>query len=348
MKDQFSYRDAGVDIDAANEAKQRIKSLARDTFTPNVLTEIGSFGGMFRADFSGMREPVLVSSADGVGTKLRAAFMTGVHNTVGYDLVCHCVNDILVQGARPLFFLDYIASGKLVPETIASVIEGLARGCKEAGCVLIGGETAEMPGFYADGEYDVAGFIVGVVDRAGIIDGSRIRPGDVLIGLPSVGLHTNGYSLARKLLFEVAGYQPDSYIEELGCTAAQELLKPHRGYLRALEGLLESGKIKGLAHITGGGLLENVPRILPEDTAVEIASGSWPVLTVFKLLAQIGNVSEREMFRTFNMGIGMVVVAGANDADAVRSHFDELREAHYDIGKVVEGSRSVSIVNRDA
>jgi phosphoribosylformylglycinamidine cyclo-ligase len=348
MKDQFSYRDAGVDIDAANEAKQRIKRLARDTFTPNVLTEIGSFGGMFRADFSGMHEPVLVSSADGVGTKLRAAFMTGVHSTVGYDLVCHCVNDILVQGARPLFFLDYIASGKLVPETIASVIEGLARGCKEAGCVLIGGETAEMPGFYADGEYDVAGFIVGVVDRAGIIDGSRIRPGDVLIGLPSVGLHTNGYSLARKLFFEVAGYQPDSYIEELGCTVAQELLKPHRGYLRALEGLLEPGKIKGLAHITGGGLLENVPRILPEDTAVEIASGSWPVLPVFKLLAQIGNVSEREMFRTFNMGIGMVVVAGADDADAVRSHFDELREAHYDIGKVVEGSRSVSIVKGDA
>jgi phosphoribosylformylglycinamidine cyclo-ligase len=243
MKERFSYRDAGVDIDAANDAKERIKRLARDTFTPNVMTEIGSFGGMFRADFSRMKEPVLVSSADGVGTKLRVAFMTGVHNTVGYDLVCHCVNDILVQGARPLFFLDYIAAGKLVPDTVASVIEGLARGCKEAGCALIGGETAEMPGFYADGEYDVAGFIVGVVDRPHIIDGSRILTGDVVIGLPSVGLHTNGYSLARKLFFEVAGYAPGTRIEALSCTAGEELLKPHRSYLGALEGLLESGLV---------------------------------------------------------------------------------------------------------
>ena len=227
MKQQLSYRDAGVDIDAANAAKERIKRLARETFTPNVISEIGSFGGMFRADFSRMTEPVLVSSADGIGTKLRVAFMTGIHNTVGYDLVCHCVNDILVQGARSLFFLDYIATGRLVPETVASVIEGLARGCKEAGCALIGGETAEMPGFYADGEYDVAGFIVGVVDRDKIIDGSRIRPGDVLIGLPSAGLHTNGYSLARKLFFEAAGYSHDTFVDQLGCTVGQELLKPH-------------------------------------------------------------------------------------------------------------------------
>src|SRR5215208_3865438 len=255
MKDQFSYRDAGVDIDAANDAVERIKRLARSTFTPDVMTEIGSFGGMFRADFKGVSEPVLVSSADGVGTKLRVAFMTGIHNTVGYDLVCHCINDILVQGARPLFFLDYIAAGRLVPETIASVIEGLARGCREAGCALIGGETAEMPGFYADGEYDIAGFIVGVVDRARVIDGSRIEAGDSLIGLPSVGLHTNGYSLARKLFFEVAGFAPDTYLDELGCTAGQELLKPHRSYLTALDRLLDTGAIKGLAHITGGGLL---------------------------------------------------------------------------------------------
>jgi len=257
MKEEISYKDAGVDIDAANDAKERIKRLARSTFTPNVLTEIGSFGGMFRADFGRMREPVLVSSADGVGTKLRVAFMTGIHNTVGYDLVGHCINDILVQGARPLFFLDYIAAGRLVPDTIAGVIEGLARGCREAGCVLIGGETAEMPGFYAEGEYDVAGFIVGVVDREKIIDGTRIAPGDKLIAIPSVGLHTNGYSLARKLLFEVAGYEPGTYAEELGCTVAEELLKPHRSYLRAVDGLLDSGIIKGLVHITGGGLLEN-------------------------------------------------------------------------------------------
>lgn len=347
MSKQISYRDAGVDIDAANEAKQRIKRLARETFTPNVLTEIGSFGGMFRADFSRMKEPVLVSSADGVGTKLRVAFMTGIHNTVGYDLVCHCVNDILVQGARPLFFLDYIAAGKLVPDTVASVIEGLARGCKEAGCALIGGETAEMPGFYSEGEYDVAGFIVGVVDRAQVIDGARIAPGDVLVGLPSVGLHTNGYSLARKLFFDVAGHKPDSYIDELGCTVAQELLKPHSSYLGTLEGLLESGLIKGLAHITGGGLLENIPRILPEGAAAEIRAGSWPVLPVFDLLAKVGNVSEQEMYRTFNMGIGMVVVTRGEDAGRVRAHFDELGEASYDIGRVVEGSRSVTM-KRDA
>jgi len=344
MGEQFSYRDAGVDIDAANDAKDRIKRLARGTFTPNVMTEIGSFGGMFRADFAQMKEPVLVSSADGVGTKLRVAFMTGIHNTVGYDLVCHCVNDILVQGARPLFFLDYIAAGKLVPETVASVIKGLARGCKEAGCALIGGETAEMPGFYADGDYDVAGFIVGVVDRANIIDGSRITPGDVLIGLPSVGLHTNGYSLARRLFFEVAGHKADTRVDELGCTTSEELLKPHRSYLGALGGLLESGVIKGLAHITGGGLVENIPRILPEGTAAEITAGSWPVLPVFNLLAGIGNVPEKEMYRTFNMGVGMVVVASADQAALVREHLDAQGEAHYDIGRIVEGSRLASIV----
>ncbi|HWN98208.1 MAG TPA: phosphoribosylformylglycinamidine cyclo-ligase [Blastocatellia bacterium] len=345
MKRQFSYRDAGVDIDSANQAKERIKQLARSTFTRNVMTEIGSFGGMFRADFGSMSEPVLVSSADGVGTKLRVAFMTGIHNTVGYDLVCHCVNDILVQGARPLFFMDYIAAGKLVPDTIASVIEGLARGCQEADCALIGGETAEMPGFYSDGEYDVAGFIVGVVDRENIIDGSRIEPCDLLIGLPSVGLHTNGYSLARKLLFEVAAYLPDTRIDQLGCSAAEELLKPHRSYLAALEGLLDSDAIKGLAHITGGGLLENVPRILPEGTAAEIRRGSWPMLRVFELLGDLGAVPEQEMYRTFNMGIGMVIVASPDEARRVREHLDARAELHYDIGRIVEGQKSVSIVD---
>lgn len=340
---EFSYRDAGVDIDAANQAKDRIKRLARATFTPNVMTEIGSFGGMFRADFSQMKEPVLVSSADGVGTKLRVAFMTGTHNTVGYDLVCHCVNDILVQGARPLFFLDYIAAGKLVPDTVASVIEGLARGCKEAGCALIGGETAEMPGFYADGEYDVAGFIVGAVDRPNIIDGTRITPGDVLIGLPSVGLHTNGYSLARKLFFEVAGYSVNTPVDELGCTASEELLKPHRTYLAAIEGLLETGVIKGLAHITGGGLLENIPRILPVGTAAAINAGSWPVLPVFNLLAKIGRLPDSEMYRTFNMGIGMIVVASGDEAGVVRAHLDAKGDAYYEIGRIIEGDRSVSV-----
>jgi phosphoribosylformylglycinamidine cyclo-ligase len=298
---------------------------------------------MFRPDFAGMKQPVLVSSADGVGTKLRVAFMTGIHNTVGYDLVCHCVNDILVQGARPMFFLDYIAAGRLVPETIASVVEGLARGCREARCVLIGGETAEMPGFYGEGEYDIAGFIVGLVDRDKIIDGSLIEAGDVVMGLPSVGLHTNGYSLARKLFFEVAGYKTDTHVDELGSTAAEELLKPHRSYLAALDGLLDSGAIKGLAHITGGGLLENIPRILPRGCAVLIDRDSWPVLPVFRLLEKIGSVGEPEMHRAFNMGIGMVIIASPRDAERVRSHLDAIGEPHYDIGRVIEGAQTVSM-----
>jgi phosphoribosylformylglycinamidine cyclo-ligase len=343
MKESVSYRDAGVDIDAANDATARIRRLARATFTPGVMTDIGSFGGMFKANFASLREPVLVSSADGVGTKLRIAFLTGIHNTVGYDLVCHCVNDILVQGARPLFFLDYIASGKLVPETVEQVIEGLARGCKESRCALIGGETAEMPGFYAEGEYDIAGFIVGVVDAPNIINGSRIEAGDLLVGLPSVGLHTNGYSLARKLFFDVAGYAVGTYIEELGCTAGEELLKPHRSYLGALDGLLESGIIKGLAHITGGGLLENLPRILPEEVGVEIKRASWPVLPVFNLLAKIGNVADQELYRAFNMGIGMVVVVAAADRDRLLAYLDERGENHYDIGRIVKGNRTVTI-----
>ena len=343
MKNTINYRDAGVNIDTANEAVNRIKRLAASTFTPRVLSEIGSFGGMFRADFGEMSEAVLVASADGVGTKLRAAFMTGIHSTVGYDLVCHCVNDILVQGARPLFFLDYVAAGKLDADVIAAVVEGLARGCREAGCALLGGETAEMPGFYTDGEYDIAGFIVGVVDRQKIIDGKRITPGDVLLGLPAVGLHTNGYSLARKLFFEVAGYETGTYVEELGCTVGEELLKPHRSYLGGLGGLLPGGAIKGLAHITGGGLLENIPRILPEGCAVEITSGTWPILPVYRALQALGNVADGEMYRTFNMGIGMVIVVTPADAGRVRAHLDALGEAHYTIGQVVAGKRAVTV-----
>jgi phosphoribosylformylglycinamidine cyclo-ligase len=346
MTNNISYKDAGVDIDSANAAKERIKQLARSTFTPNVMTEIGSFGGMYRADFGAMREPILVSSADGVGTKLRVAFLTGIHNTVGFDLVGHCVNDILVQGARPLFFMDYIAASRLVPETIAQVVEGIARGCREAHCALIGGETAEMPGFYGEGEYDVAGFIVGIVDRPAVIDGSAIKPGDSIIGLPSVGLHTNGYSLARKLLFEVAGYRVDSMIEELGATAAGELLKPHPSYLCALDGLLGRGIIKGLAHITGGGLLENIPRILPAGTAARINAGSWPVLPVFNLLQRIGAVPDREMYRTFNMGIGMVVIVDPVHEDQVASHLESVGEAFYRIGRIGEGDRTVAIIGQ--
>jgi len=342
-QNSISYSDAGVDIDAATRATDRIKELARRTFNQRTLSEIGSFGGMFDGAFPNLKEPVLVASADGVGTKLKIAFATGVHNTVGRDLVNHCVNDILVQGARPLFFLDYVATGKLSPEVVASVVEGVTDGCCENGCVLLGGETAEMPGFYQEGEYDIAGFIVGVVDREDIIDGKRIAVGDVLLALPSAGLHTNGYSLARKLFFEVAGYQPDTLIDELGMTAGEALLLPHLSYLKPLNGLLDLSVIKGLAHITGGGLTDNIPRILPEDTAVKINKGSWPIPPLFELLRRLGNVSDGEMYRTFNMGVGMVIVCSPANAGIIESYLRDRGEACYRIGEVVTGNREVLI-----
>ena len=298
---------------------------------------------MFDGAFPGMAQPVLVASADGVGTKLKIAFATGVHNTVGRDLVNHCVNDILVQGARPLFFLDYIATGKLSPDVVASIVEGVTNGCRENGCVLLGGETAEMPGFYQDGEYDIAGFIVGVVDRNNVIDGKTIAPGDVLLALPSAGLHTNGYSLARKLFFEVAQYGPHTDVPELAMTAGEALLLPHLSYLKPLEGLLDKKLIKGLAHITGGGLTDNIPRILPEGTAVKIEKGSWNIPPLFDLLHRLGNVSDSEMYRTFNMGVGMVIVCSSTDADTVRAHLRNQHETCYEIGNVVSGNREVLI-----
>jgi phosphoribosylformylglycinamidine cyclo-ligase len=340
MTKPATYASAGVDIDAANRATEKIKQLARTTFNARTLSEIGSFGGMFDGAFPNMRQPVLVASADGVGTKLKIAFATRLHNTIGRDLVNHCVNDILVQGARPLFFLDYVATGKLAPETVAAIIEGVTNGCRENGCVLLGGETAEMPGFYADGEYDVAGFIVGVVDREKIIDGKTIAAGDSVLGLPSVGLHTNGYSLARKLFFEDAGYDADTYLDQLGETIGAALLKSHVSYLRDLESLLDTGKVKGLAHITGGGLLENIPRILPEGTGVEITKGSWPVLPLFDLMQQIGNIAEHEMFRTFNMGIGMVIICTPEDATDIKASLN----SSFEIGRVVQGHKLVSLV----
>ena len=343
MTKPISYSDAGVDIDAATRATDKIKELARRTFNERTLSEIGSFGGMFDGAFPKLSQPVLVASADGVGTKLKIAFATSVHNTVGRDLVNHCVNDILVQGARPLFFLDYVATGKLSPDVVASVVEGVTNGCRENGCVLLGGETAEMPGFYQDGEYDIAGFIVGVVDRNKIIDGKTIAPGDVLLALPSAGLHTNGYSLARKLFFEVAGYKPDTHIPELGMTAGEALLLPHLSYLKPLDSLLDEARIKGLAHITGGGLTDNIPRILPEGTAVKIRKDSWPIPPLFELMRELGNVSESEMYRTFNMGVGMVIVCSTDDAEAIASHLRTHGEAVYEIGNVVAGNREVLI-----
>lgn len=313
----MDYRTSGVDIDAGNEVVERVRRLARGTFTGGVLSEIGAFGGLFRPDLAGMDEPVLVASADGVGTKLAVAFAAGLHTTVGVDLVNHCVNDILVQGARPAFFLDYLATGRLSPDVSAAVIEGVAAGCRQNGCALLGGETAEMPGFYADGEYDLAGFVVGLVDRARIIDGRSIEPGDVLIGLPSSGLHTNGYSLARRILFDKLGLAVDSVVEALGCAVGEELLRTHRSYQAAVRPAIETGCVKGMAHITGGGLTDNVPRILPEGCAAVIDPARWETPPVFDFLREQGEVPEAEMYRTFNMGVGLVVVCARGDAHRV-------------------------------
>jgi phosphoribosylformylglycinamidine cyclo-ligase len=339
MAKSVSYSDAGVSIDNANLTVEKIKNYAKTTFNERTLTEIGSFGGMFSAAFPEMSEPILVASADGVGTKLKIAFDTGIHHTIGQDLVNHCVNDILVQGARPLFFLDYFATGKLSPDVTASVVEGISIACKENNCVLLGGETAEMPGFYANGEYDLAGFIVGVVDRSKVIDGKNIVAGDVVLGLPSNGLQTNGYSLARKLFFEIGGYEVDTYIEELGKTVGEALLEKHTSFLKPLENLLDSGKIKGLAHITGGGFLENIPRILPENVSVEIKRGTWNELPIFGLMQKLGNVADSEMFRTFNMGIGMVVLCAENDKEFLKENLEDC----FEIGQVIEGDKLVEI-----
>ena len=339
MSNSISYSDAGVSIDKANLAVSKIRDFARNTFNERTLTEIGSFGGMFAGAFPEMSEPILVASADGVGTKLKIAFDTGIHSTIGQDLVNHCVNDILVQGARPLFFLDYFATGVLSPDVTASVVEGISIACKENGCVLLGGETAEMPGFYKDGEYDLAGFIVGVVDKSKVIDGKLIKAGDVVLGLPSNGLQTNGYSLARKLFFEVAGYEVDTYIEELGKTVGEALLEKHTSFLKPLDVLLDSERIKGLVHITGGGFLENIPRILPENVSVEIKLGTWNVSSVFGLMQTLGNVTDAEMFRTFNMGIGMIVICAEKDKEFLKGNL----ATSFEIGRVVEGKKEVRI-----
>lgn len=334
------YRDSGVDIDKANEATRAIARLARNTWGPEVLSEIGHFGGLF-AFPKHYRDPVLVSSMDGVGTKILVARATGKFDTVGEDLVNHCVNDILVQGARPLFFLDYVAAGKLEPAMVASIVSGLAKACEENGCALIGGETAEMPGLYQHGDFDLAGTIVGVVERDSVIDGSSIVAGDVVFALPSNGLHTNGYSLARRV-FEQAGLAMDLRLDELGSTIAEELLRVHRSYLTPVAEIAAKVRIKGLAHITGGGMLENLPRILPERTGARIRKGTWPVLPVFDYLAREGDVVEGEMYRVFNMGAGMLAVVSAKDAAKVPERAAGLTV--YRVGEIVEGDGSVTLV----
>jgi phosphoribosylformylglycinamidine cyclo-ligase len=334
----IKYRDAGVDIDEASRAVSHIKKLAQKTFTKGVLTDIGSFGAGFQ--LGGWKKPVLISSADGVGTKLKVAFLTGRHDTVGEDLVNHCVNDISVQGAVPLFFLDYFATGKLDAEEAKQVVTGLARGCRNNGCALIGGETAEMPGLYAAGEYDLAGFIVGAVERNRMLTGANIREGDLLLGLPSTGLHTNGYSLARKLLLEVAGYGAKTFLSDLNCTIADELLKVHRSYLKPIQKLLGEGMLKGAAHITGGGITDNTPRILPDGLAVAINSAAWKIPPVFELLKRLGRIPEDDYRRTFNLGIGMILVVGRSKAVVAKRTLDALGEPHFEIGRVIKSSRS--------
>ena len=338
----MDYKQAGVDIEAGSEVVRRIRSLARGTFTPGVLSEIGSFGGLFRLDTMRISDPVLVASADGVGTKLRIAFLTGIHRTIGVDLVNHCVNDILVQGAEPLFFLDYLATGRLNPDVAVEIVEGLSTACRTNGCALLGGETAEMPGFYADGEYDVAGFIVGLVARDRVIDGRQIRPGDVLIGLPSSGLHTNGYSLARRIAFDIAGLQVDSLVPDLGVTIGKALLEPHRSYLSVIKPLLPSGLIKGMAHITGGGITDNLPRIFPDGTSAVIDRSAWKVPAIFQWLQRTGSVPDDDMLRTFNMGIGLIVACAEAHADRLLADLASAGEsAAVRIGRVEAGQRTV-------
>jgi phosphoribosylformylglycinamidine cyclo-ligase len=334
---QILYRDAGVDIDEADRAVSSIKKLARQTFTKGVLTDIGSFGASF--ELSGFRRPVLVSSADGVGTKLKVAFLTGRHDTVGEDLVNHCVNDIAVQGALPLFFLDYFAVGKLDAGVASAVVSGIARGCRQNGCALIGGETAEMPGMYAESEYDLAGFIVGAAERSALLTGKTIRAGDALLALPSSGLHTNGYSLARKLLFDVAGYGPKTLLPEVGSTVGDILLAVHRSYLKPIRALMAARLLRGAAHITGGGITGNTPRMLPKGLAVAIDTASWRIPAIFEVLRRIGNIPDDDFRRTFNLGAGMILAVPAPGAVRAEAVLRRLGETPFLIGSVITHKR---------
>jgi len=336
-----TYADAGVDLERAKRAKQRIKYLAHKTFTKSVLSEIGSFGGMFALDKKKYKDPVLVASVDGVGTKLKVAFEMNLHHTVGADLVNHCVNDIAVQGAAPLFFMDYFATGKLDPEVAEKVVTGIAEACKHNGCALIGGETAEMPGFYEKGDYDLAGFIVGIVEREKVITGKQVAPGDVLVGLASNGLHTNGYALARKLLFGIARYSPETYVNQIKNKVGNELMRTHKSYWPVVKKLVDAEAVSAMAHITGGGITGNLPRVLPKGTAAVIDMGSWPIQPVFTHLQHLGNIPQDEVFRTFNMGIGMILVVPPKKFAKVQSVLERAGEKGYTIGRIVKGDRKV-------
>lgn len=343
-----AYKNAGVDIAAGNEAVERMKSHVKRTFRPEVLTDLGGFGALFGLNKDKYEEPVLVSGTDGVGTKLKIAFAMDKHDTIGIDAVAMCVNDVVVQGAEPLFFLDYLACDKVIPAKIEAIVSGIADGCSQSGCALIGGETAEMPGMYAEGEYDIAGFTVGVVDKSKIINGSTIAAGDTIIGLASSGVHSNGFSLVRKLLLEQCGYGLHDSLPELdGALLGDVLLTPTKLYVKPVLALLEQVQVKGMAHITGGGFIENIPRVLPEHVSAEIDYGAWPILPIFDLLQKKGDVSNRDMFTTFNMGIGLVIVVAAKDADKTLETLRAAGETPYVIGRVTEGSREVKFTGAE-
>lgn len=342
-KQSWTYREAGVNIAQGNEAVELLKPLVAKTMRPEVLGGLGGFGSLFVLDLSKYKQPVLVSGTDGVGTKLAVAHKIGKHDTIGIDCVAMCVNDVLVSGAEPLYFLDYLAVGQLEPRQVAAIVSGVAEGCRQAGCALTGGETAEMPGFYRPGEYDVAGFAVGIVERDKIIDGQQIRPGDALIGLPSSGLHSNGFSLVRKIFFDVYGWETERYVPELGGTLGEELLKSTRIYVKLVQQIMQNFNIKGMAHITGGGLIENPPRILPPGCHLAIDYGTWPVPPVFQLIAQGGKIETLEMLRTFNMGIGFALIVAGDSAANLIEWLKQRGEEAYLIGQVVPGDPGVTI-----
>lgn len=336
-EEKLTYKDAGVDTKEGEKAVSLMKEHVKKTFNANVLTGLGSFGSLFRLDLSGIKEPVLVAGTDGVGTKLKIAFLTDKHDTVGQDCVAMCVNDVLCQGAKPLFFLDYIATGKVKAEKVAEIVKGVADGCVLGECALVGGETAEMPDFYADGEYDMAGFAVGVVDRSKVIDGSKIKKGNVLVGIPSSGIHSNGYSLVRKLFFEKMNLQVNDYVAELGKTLGSALIEPTKIYTKACNAVLSKTQVNGIIHITGGGFFENIPRIIPEGLGVRIDMGSWTVLPIFEYIQKCGNIDRNEMFATFNMGIGMIMIVEEDKAETVMKLLTEAGEKPSVIGKIVTG-----------
>ncbi|BDU50716.1 phosphoribosylformylglycinamidine cyclo-ligase [Haliovirga abyssi] len=342
MSDKLTYKDSGVDIKAGAKFVEAIKKSVKSTYRDGVIGDLGGFGGLFK--LGQYKEPILVSGTDGVGTKLKVAFMMDKHDTIGIDAVAMCVNDIVVLGAEPLFFLDYLATGNLEVEKQSAIVEGIADGCKQSGCALIGGETAEMPGFYNSEEYDIAGFSVGVVEKDEVIDGKEIEDGDIVLGLASSGIHSNGYSLVRKLFFDKLDWKIDRYVDELGKTLGEEILTPTKIYVKSLLNLKKDVKIKGLVHITGGGFIENIPRILPENVDVEIEKESYEVPAIFKLMQKLGNIEEKEMYKTFNMGIGMAVIIKENDAEKSISILEENGEKVYKIGRIVNGKRNCKLV----